>query len=76
MPQHFTDAFDIRAVFDAAGSERVPQGMETPVTDAAALQKHGKLVLTGARVHRPVKQTGHNISIWQHIRGNFPQQEQ
>ena len=76
VTQHLTDAFDIRAVFNAARGERMPQGMETPVTDAAALQKYGKLVLTGAWVHRPVDQTGHNISVGQHIRGNFPQQEQ
>ena len=54
----------------------MPQGMETPVTDAAALQKHSKLVLTGARVHRPVNRTGHDISVRQHICGDFPQQEQ
>ena len=44
--------------------------------NTAALLKHGKLILTGAWVHRPVDQTGHNISVGQHIRGNFPQQEQ
>lgn len=76
VTQHFADAFDVRAVFDAPCSERMPQGVETPVADAAALQKHGKLVLAGARVHRPVKQTGHNISVGLHTRGNFPQQEQ
>ena len=76
VPQHFADAFDIRTVFDAARGKCVPQGMETPVTDAAALQKHGKLVLTGAWVHRPVDQTGHNISVWLHICSNLPQQEQ
>ena len=75
VTQHFADAFDICAVLDTPCGERMPKGMEPPVTDAAAFQKHGKLVLTRARIHRSVAQIGHNISVGLHTCGIFPQQE-
>ena len=39
VTQHVANALDVRAVLHAARGKCVPQGMETPVTDAAALQK-------------------------------------
>ena len=76
VTEQLTDAFYIRACLHTSCCKRVPQRMKAAVPNAAALQKHRELILAGARIHRSVCTTGHQIGIWRELRGNPFQQKQ
>lgn len=73
VTEHGADTLDICTGFNTSRSERVPKGMEAAMPNTAALQESGELILTGARIHRPICVAGHNISIRRHIFGEFLQ---
>ena len=54
----------------------MPKGVEPPVMDAAALQKHRELILAGARVHGLADLSGHNIGIRRQLCRRFFQEKQ
>lgn len=76
VTEQLADAFYIRACFHTSRRKRVPQRMKAAVPNAAAPQKHRELILAGARIHRSVCTTGHQIGIWRELRGNPFQQKQ
>lgn len=54
----------------------MPKGVEPPVMDAAALQKHRKLILAGTRVHGLANLPGHNIGVRRQLCRRFFQEKQ
>lgn len=55
VAQKLTEALDVHAIFHAPGRVGVPEGVEVPIADTAALQQLSIPVLQCARLHRCVR---------------------
>ena len=75
MAQELTEALDVHAVFHATGRVGVPEGVEIPVADTAALQQLPVSVLHCPRLHRRVRISQQIVVSPDALGGRFQQRQ-